>query len=135
MKSYGRFIEISDRLTAIRVAQWAQGRQITFISPVDCAALMGFPWWNAIISELDVASVIDCGDSANLAATSLRGGGHHDVVFQGNAAQRAALIVLAQICGAEILSERPEALMLKPEFSEHYQQHLLSGYLDHGAAG
>lgn len=95
---------------------------------------MGFPWWNAITSELDIASVVDCGDSANLAATSLRGG-HHAVVFQGNAAQRAALAVLAQTCGAEILSERPEALTLKPEFPEHYQQHLLSGYLDHGAAG
>ncbi|UYH51306.1 hypothetical protein N5W20_09540 [Candidatus Kirkpatrickella diaphorinae] len=133
MKSYGRFIEISDRLTAIRAAQWARGRQITFISPVDCAALMGFPWWHAVVSGLDIPSVIDCGDSANLAATSLRGG-QSGVVFQVNAAQRAALTALAQTCGADILSDRPAALTLKPEFPEHYQQHLLSGYLDHGAA-
>jgi len=93
---------------------------------------MGFPWWHAIVSGLDIPSVVDCGDSANLAATSLRGG-HSGVVFQGNAAQRAALTVLAQTCGAEILSERPAALKLKPEFPEHYQQHLLSEYLDNGA--
>jgi hypothetical protein len=91
---------------------------LTLISAPEAAGSVGPAWFAALIDDvrgafpdIDLASILDCGDSPGYALAALRLG-FRVIRFDGPAATR--VIDIAGQYGARVIAVRPESLDLEP---------------------
>ncbi|MCB8882470.1 hypothetical protein ACELLULO517_19640 [Acidisoma cellulosilytica] len=94
-------------------------RPVTLLSAPGAALYAGAGWWRALIATLRArhpdrvfTDVLDCADAPGRAAEALRAGQTRILFYPENPANVVAVQAMAEACGAEVWTARPEALDL-----------------------
>ncbi|MGC9270381.1 hypothetical protein [Acidiphilium sp.] len=118
-------VVVYDRGQAERVAR----RGATLLSPSGFAVYGGCAWWAAIVADLDVVSLLNCGDGAGRAVEAMRLG-LRGVVLLRAVPNFAAVAEIAAACGALLLDTAPPAL----DLAERGADRRLAAWMDTGRA-